>query len=120
MIELKSLSQMTGCKILAKQEYMNPGGSIKARAALQIILDAEESGQLKPGGTICEASGGNTAIALAIIAAEKGYKFIVTMRESVSKEKIENVEKYGGKVVLCPDVHISDYEFYQHKAARLA
>ena len=79
MIEIKSLSEMTGCRILAKCEHLNPGGSSKARAALEIVEDAERRGVLKPGGYICEGSGGNTGTALAMIAAAKGYKAFIAV-----------------------------------------
>ena len=97
---------------MGKCEFLNSGGSIKARAANEIVLNAEKSGQLKPGGTICEASGGNTAIALAMLAAEKNYKLIVTVVEGIAQEKIDNIEKYGGKVIVCPAVGISDSRYY--------
>ena len=75
---------MTGCKIFAKCEYLNATGSVKARAALAMVEEAEKSGALKPGGTICEASGGNTAMALAHLAAQRGYKLIVTVPETTA------------------------------------
>jgi cysteine synthase A len=73
MVELTTLSKITGCRILAKCEHLNPGGSVKDRAALWIVTDAEKKGLLKPGGYICEGSGGNTGVALSMIAAAKGY-----------------------------------------------
>jgi cysteine synthase A len=79
LLEIESLSKATGCRILAKAEYMNPGGSIKDRAALWLIRGAEKSGDLKPGGTICEGTGGNTGIGLAMIANALGYKSCFAM-----------------------------------------
>lgn len=75
MIEIPSLSEITGCRILAKCEHLNPGGSIKDRAAVSMIEEAEESGALKPGGTLVEVSGGNAAVGLAMVSAAKGYNF---------------------------------------------
>lgn len=79
MIEIPSLSAATGCKIMVKCENMNPGGSVKDRAALWIIEDAEKAGEIKPGGYFIEATGGNTGIGLGIVAAAKGYKIKCTL-----------------------------------------
>jgi len=89
--------------VLAKLEYLNPGGSIKSRPALFMIEEAEKTGQLKPGGTIIEASSGNQGIALAMIGAAKGYKVIITVPDKTSKEKIATLKAYGAKVFACPD-----------------
>ena len=102
LVELRSLSAATGCRILAKAEYMNPGGSIKDRAALWLINEAERSGQLRPGGTICEGTGGNTGIGLALIANAKGYKCIFAMGRGIAKEKIEMMKTFGAEVILTP------------------
>ena len=85
-----------------------------------MIEDAERKGILKPGGTIIEATGGNTAIALAMIAAAKGYKAIMVMPGSIAREKIDNVEMYGATAVLCPGVPFSNDQHYFHTAARMA
>ena len=84
IIEIKSLSRATGCKIYAKCEHMNPGGSVKDRAAVGMIEDAEKSGLIKPGSTLVEASGGNTAIALAMAASARGYKTIFAVPKAAS------------------------------------
>ena len=89
--------------ILAKLEYLNPGGSIKDRAALFMIEEAERQGKLLPGGTIIEASSGNQGIALAMIGAIKGYKVIITTPNRTSIEKISTLQAYGAKVFICPD-----------------
>lgn len=89
MIEVESLSKITGCRILAKCEHMNPGGSVKDRLALYVIEDAEARGLLKPGGTIVEGSGGNTSIAMAMLATASGYKSIMVVPDKVSAEKIQ-------------------------------
>lgn len=85
-----------------------------------MVEDAERRGVLKPGGTIIEATGGNTAIALAMIAAAKNYRAIMVMPGSIAKEKIDNVEMYGAKAVLCPGVPFSNDQHYFHTAARMA
>lgn len=89
--------------ILAKLEYLNPGGSIKDRSALFMIEDAEKRGLLKPGGTIIEASSGNQGIALAMIGAVKKYNVIITVPDRTSEEKIATLKAYGAKVFVCPD-----------------
>jgi cysteine synthase A len=87
LIELKSLSILTGCKIMAKCEHLNPTGSVKDRAALWIVEDAEKNGTIKPGGTIVEGTSGNTGIALAMVASMKGYKCEICIPDYVSIEK---------------------------------
>src|SRR5262249_15461117 len=84
--------------VLAKLEYLNPGGSLKDRSALYMIEEAERTGALKPGGTIIEASSGNQGIAAAMIGAYKGYKVIITASEKVSKEKLDTLRAYGTEV----------------------
>ncbi|MCK4608109.1 MAG: cysteine synthase family protein [Gammaproteobacteria bacterium] len=106
--------------LLAKLEYLNPGGSIKDRAALFMINEAEKSGLLKPGGTIVEASSGNQGIALAMIGAVKGYKVIITVPDRTSFEKIATLQAYGAKVYVCPDTDtLEDPEGYHAKAEEL-
>ena len=87
--------------IVAKLEYLNPGGSVKDRAALFMIEEAERKGQLKPGGTVIEASSGNQGIATAMIGAIKGYKVIITTSKKVSQEKINAIKAYGAEVIIC-------------------
>lgn len=106
--------------VLAKLEYLNPGGSIKDRAALFMIQEAERKGQLLPGGTIIEASSGNQGIALAMIGALKGYNVIVTAPDRTSIEKISTLQAYGAKVFVCPDTDdLHDPNGYHAKAKEL-
>jgi len=106
--------------ILAKLEYLNPGGSIKDRAAFFMVQEAERSGKLLPGGTIIEASSGNQGIALAMIGALKGYEVIVTVPDRTSVEKISTLQSYGAKVYVCPDTDdLNDPEGYHSKAREL-
>ena len=88
LIRLRRLSELTGCEILGKAEFMNPGGSVKDRAALGIITDAEAKGLLKPGATIIEGTAGNTGIGLAVIGHAKGYQTVIVIPETQSPEKI--------------------------------
>src|SRR5215831_711556 len=88
LLRLRRLSEITGCEILGKAEFMNPGGSIKDRAALGIILDAEARGALKPGATIVEGTAGNTGIGLTVVGKAKGYRTVIVIPETQSMEKI--------------------------------
>ncbi len=107
--------------ILAKLEYLNPGGSIKDRAALYMIEKAEQQGLLKTGGTIVEASSGNQGIALAMIGAIKGYQVIITVPDRTSVEKIATLRAYGAQVYVCPDTdNLDDPNGYHTKAEHLA
>ncbi|MFT5695467.1 MAG: cysteine synthase A, partial [Myxococcota bacterium] len=87
LIRLNRISDLTGCEILAKAEFMNPGGSVKDRAALAIVLDAVKKGQLKPGGTIVEGTAGNTGIGLALVGNALGYKTVIVIPDTQSQEK---------------------------------
>ncbi|MES2856636.1 MAG: cysteine synthase family protein [Bdellovibrionota bacterium] len=102
MIQLHSSVPQNGHKFFAKVEYFNPGGSVKDRIALAIIEDAEKRGLLKPGGTIVEATSGNTGVGLGMVAALKGYKCIFVMPEKISEEKRATLRAYGAKVVITP------------------
>eukprot|EP01063_Lacrimia_lanifica_P039186 TRINITY_DN8544_c0_g1_i1.p1 TRINITY_DN8544_c0_g1~~TRINITY_DN8544_c0_g1_i1.p1 ORF type:complete len:409 (+),score=88.86 TRINITY_DN8544_c0_g1_i1:104-1330(+) len=104
LIRIDSLSDRLGCDIYGKGEYMNPGGSVKDRPALRMILEAEKNGELVRGepGTIVEATGGNTGIALALIGQSLGYNVCLTMVETLSKEKVTFMQTLGAEVVLCP------------------
>ena len=95
LIRLNRLSDATGCEILGKAEFLNPGGSVKDRAALAIIEDAEASGALKPGGTIVEGTAGNTGIGLALVGNAKGYKTIIVIPETQSREKMDMLTLCG-------------------------
>ncbi|KKR96848.1 MAG: Cystathionine beta-synthase [candidate division TM6 bacterium GW2011_GWE2_41_16] len=107
-------------KVLAKLEYLNPGGSVKDRTALYMIETAEREGKLKPGGTIIEASSGNQGIALALIGAVKGYHVIITVPGKTSPEKIATLRAYGAEVIVCPTVAtLDDPEGYHVKAEHL-
>lgn len=106
--------------ILAKLEYLNPGGSVKDRSALYMIEQAEKNGELKPGGTIIDASSGNQGIALAMIGALKGYKVIITVSEKISKEKYQTLKAYGAHVVMCPKTEfIDDPDSYHMQAKKI-
>ena len=99
---------------------MNPGGSVKDRAAVSMIEAAEKSGILRPGGTIVEASGGNTAIAVAMAASAKGYKSILAVPFRASQEKQNMIKMFGGEVILCPGEPIDIPEHYFNTAQRIA
>jgi len=107
--------------ILAKLEYLNPGGSVKDRSALFMVQQAEKDGTLKPGGTLIDASSGNHGIALAMIGAAKGYRVIIVVSEKISKEKQQTLKAYGAEVVVCkPTAFIDDPESYHNVAKQLA
>lgn len=122
LIQLQKVVRGVYCNVLVKVEYMNPGGSVKDRLAMQIITDAEEKGLLKKGSTIIESTGsGNTGIGLAMIAAVRGYKTIFTMPDKNSQEKINVLKAYGAEVVICPtNVAPEDPRSYYKVAERLA
>lgn len=120
LIKLKAASDMTGCTILGKAEFLNPGGSVKDRTALGIIRDAEAKGLLQPGGTVVEGTAGNTGIGLTLIANALGYKSVVVMPHSQSREKIELLDLYGADLRLVPATSYSDPNHYVHRARRLA
>lgn len=106
--------------VLAKLEYLNPGGSIKDRSALFMIEDAEKKGLLKPGGTIVESSSGNQGIALAMIGKIKGYDVIILVPDRTSIEKVATLRAYGAQVIVCPDTdNLNDPEGYHAKAEHL-
>lgn len=106
--------------LLAKLEFTNPGGSIKDRSALYMIQEAERNGDLRPGGTIIEASSGNQGIALAMIGAIKGYEVIITVPHRTSTEKVSTLQAYGAKVFVCPDTDdLHDPDGYHAKAEEL-
>lgn len=120
MIELKTLSRMTGCRILAKAEFLNPGGSSKDRIALSIIEEAEDSGLLRPGGTIFEGTAGSTGISLALLARAKGYKINIYMSDDMALEKSQLLETLGAKVLRVPVVSIVNNNHFCKVAEREA
>jgi cysteine synthase A len=120
LVFLREVSEATGCDIYGKAEFLNPGGSVKDRTALGIIRDAEQRGLLKPGGTIVEGTAGNTGIGLTLIANALGYKSVVVMPQTQSKEKIELLDLYGADLRLVNAASYDDDNHYVHKARRLA
>ena len=120
LIKLNTLSELTGCQILAKAEFMNPGGSVKDRAAYSLIQQAEKSGLLKPGGSVVEGTAGNTGIGLAHICNARGYKCIIVIPETQSQEKIDNLKLLGAEVMPVPAVPFKNPENYVHIARRIA
>lgn len=121
LLELSTLSKLTGCRLLAKAEYANPSGSIKDRVARSLILDAEERGVLQPEGTIIEATGGSTGVSLALLGASRGYKTLLTMPESTAQEKVQMMKTMGAQVHILPTTSMADKEnHFFHVARRLA
>jgi cysteine synthase A len=120
LIKLRRASEATGCTILGKAEFMNPGGSVKDRAGLAIIQDAEQRGALKPGGTIVEGTAGNTGIGITLVGNARGYRSIIVMPETQSSEKIEFLRMIGADLRLVPAKPYRDPGNYQHVSKRLA
>src|SRR5438132_1788767 len=120
LIRLRRLSEETGCEILGKAELLNPGGSVKDRAALYIIRDAERRGTLKPGGVVVEGTAGNTGIGLAHICAARGYRCIIVIPDNQSQEKMELLRVLGAEVRPVPPKPYKDPDNYQKIAGRLA
>ena len=121
LVKCHTLAKHVKSNIYLKLEYLNPGGSVKDRPALQMILEAERRGELRPGGTIVEATSGNTGMGLAMAAAIKGYKCIFVMPDKMSDEKIKALRACGAKVVVCPTaVEPEDERSYYRVAERLS
>jgi cysteine synthase A len=120
LIYFDSLSRLTGCKIYGKAEFLNPGGSVKDRAAKGIILQAEREGKLKPGGTVVEGTAGNTGIGFATLAAGRGYKTIVVMPDNQSEEKYQLLELLGADVRRVPAVPFANPGHFYHTAKKIA
>ncbi|MFZ4110005.1 MAG: cysteine synthase A [Polymorphobacter sp.] len=120
LLRLKGPSGDTGCIILGKAEFLNPGGSVKDRAALEIVEDAERRGQLLPGGIIVEGTAGNTGIGLAVVGAARGYKTIIVMPETQSREKQDTLRALGADLVLVPAAAYSNPAHYVHSSRRIA
>src|SRR6201991_298869 len=120
LIRLRSVSEETGCEILAKAEFMNPGGSVKDRAARAIVLAAEKSGELPPKGTVVEGTAGNTGIGLAHVCNARGYRCVIVMPDNQSPEKYRLLEMLGAEVQRVPAVPYSTPNQYQKVPQRLA
>jgi len=120
LIRLRKLSQETGCEILGKAEFQNPGGSVKDRAAWAIIKDAEERGLLRPGGIIVEGTAGNTGIGLALVARARGYRTVIVIPDTQSQEKKDILRISGAELREVPAVPYKDPNNYVHVSERLA
>src|SRR5690348_12350314 len=120
LIKLERASAATGCTILGKAEFMNPGGSVKDRAGRQMILEAEKRGELKPGGVVVESTAGNTGIGLALVANARGYRTIIVIPETQSHEKKDFLRMCGAELVEVPAVPYSNPNNYQHVGRRLS
>ena len=120
LIKLERASAATGCTILGKAEFMNPGGSVKDRAGRQMILEAEARGELRPGGVVVESTAGNTGIGLALVANARGYRTIIVIPETQSQEKKDALRLFGAELVEVPALPYSNPDNYQHVGRRLA
>jgi cysteine synthase A len=120
LIKLRRASDATGCTILGKAEFMNPGQSVKDRPARQMILEAEKRGELKPGGLVVEATAGNTGIGLALVANARGYRTVIVMPNTQSQEKKDTLKLFGAELVEVPALPYSNPNNYQHVGRRLA
>jgi cysteine synthase A len=120
LIKLRKASELTGCTILGKAEFLNPGGSVKDRAAKYIVLDAEERGDLRPGGVIVEGTAGNTGIGLALVGNARGYRTVIVIPDTQSQEKKDMLRLCGAELREVPAVPYKDPNNYVHIAERLA
>lgn len=120
LVRLRQASEATGCEILGKAEWLNPGGSIKDRTALGLLEDAEKRGLIRPGGTLVEGTAGNTGIGLALLGASRGYRSVIVMPETQSAEKVDALRLTGAEVRLVPAAKFSDPGHYVHIARALA
>ncbi len=120
LIRLKQASEETGCEILGKAEFLNPGGSVKDRAALSIILDAEQSGALEPGGVVVEGTAGNTGIGLALVGNARGYRSVIVIPDTQSDEKKDMLRLCGAELIEVPAVPYADPNNYVKVSDRLA
>ncbi|MCP3466499.1 MULTISPECIES: cysteine synthase A [unclassified Bradyrhizobium] len=120
LIKLKRASEQTGCTILGKAEFMNPGQSVKDRAGKWMILEAEKRGELKPGGLVVEATAGNTGIGLAVVASARGYRTLIVIPETQSQEKKDFLKLCGAELVEVPALPYANPNNYQHVGRRLA
>jgi cysteine synthase len=120
LIKLERASQATGCTILGKAEFMNPGGSVKDRAGRQMILEAEKRGELRPGGLVVESTAGNTGIGLALVANARGYRTLIVIPQTQSQEKKDFLRLCGAELIEVPALPFSNPNNYQHIGRRLA
>lgn len=120
LIRLRGASEATGCEILGKAEFMNPGGSVKDRAGRQMILEAEKRGELRPGGLVVESTAGNTGIGLAVVAAALGYRTLIVIPETQSQEKKDMLRLAGAELIEVPALPYANPNNYQHVGRRLA
>ena len=120
LIKLERASAATGCTILGKAEFMNPGGSVKDRPARQMILEAEERGEIGPGGIVVEGTAGNTGIGLALVANARGYRTLIVISDTQSQEKKDMLRLCGAELIEVPAVAYANPNNYQHIARRLA
>src|SRR5258706_8705102 len=120
LIKLKHASEATGCTILGKAEFMNPGQSVKDRAGKWMILEAEKRGDLKPGGLVVEATAGNTGIGLAVVASARGYRTLIVIPNTQSQEKKDILRLCGAELVEVPAAPYANPNNYQHIGRRLA
>src|SRR5690348_11239722 len=120
LIKLRRASEATGCTILGKAEFLNPGQSVKDRAGKQMILEAEKRGDLRPGGLVVESTAGNTGIGLALVANARGYRTVIVIPETQSQEKKDALRLYGAELVEVPALPFSNPNNYQHVGRRLA
>src|SRR5438034_6667952 len=120
LIKLRRASEATGCTILGKAEFMNPGQSVKDRAGREMILQAEKRGEIKPGGLVVESTAGNTGIGLALVANARGYRTLIVIPETQSQEKKDMLRLCGAELVEVPAAPYSNPNNYQHIGRRLA
>jgi cysteine synthase len=120
LVSLKRIAEGLPVPVLAKCEHMNPGGSVKDRIAVAIVDDAEQRGLLRPGGTLIEATAGNTGVGLALVAAARGYQLVCVMPEKMSRDKRRQLDTLGARVIITPNKPPGDPENFQAVAQRLA
>jgi cysteine synthase A len=120
LVLLEGPSEAAGCEIWGKCEFANPGASVKDRAALWIVRDAESRGELKPGGTVVEGTAGNTGIGLALVCNALGYKSVIVMPDNQSKEKMDTLRALGAELVTVPPTKFADPAHFVHTSRRLA
>jgi cysteine synthase A len=120
LIKLRRASELTGCTILGKAEFMNPGQSVKDRAGKQMILEAEKRGEIGPGGLVVESTAGNTGIGLALVASARGYRTVIVIPETQSQEKKDMLRLCGAELVEVPALPFANPNNYQHVGRRLA